>query len=139
MQDKKPWILFSPHYWGLTSTWTLFTYSFGREYRLDKIIISSDQHSLNPGGQYILAFYTNCVVLFRHNAMSLNALEERLIGDKAPPVAHGSSEVARAFNRLCYPHTGSSGHSWCLSSSLSWSVGFSGCQVRATGDSGAVV
>ncbi len=28
-----------------------------------------------------------------------------LIGDKAPPAARGRSEVARAFNRRCYPHT----------------------------------
>ncbi len=46
------------------------------------------------------------------------------IGDKAPPAAHDSSEVARALNRLCYLHTGNGGHSRCLSSSLSLSVGF---------------
>ncbi len=123
---KKPWILF-------TSMWTLFTYSFGREYRLAYIIMVPEQYSLYASGQYTNAFYTNCVMLFRHSAKSLNAQEERLIGDKASPAARGSSEVARAFNRRCYPHTGSSGHSWCLSSSISWPVGFSGCQVRATG------
>ncbi len=34
-----------------------------------------------------------------------------LIGDKAPPVAHDSSEVARAINLRCYHHTGNGGHS----------------------------
>ncbi len=48
-----------------------------------------------------------------------------LIGDNAPPAARDSSEVARAFGRRCYPHTGNGEHSWCLSSSLSLSVGFS--------------
>ncbi len=46
-------------------------------------------------------------------------------GDRAPPAAHDNSEVARALNRRCYPHTGNGGHSWCLSSSLSLLVGFS--------------
>ncbi len=40
-----------------------------------------------------------------------------LIGDKAPSTAHDSSEVARAFSQL--------DGSWCLNSSLFWSVGFS--------------
>ncbi len=48
-----------------------------------------------------------------------------LIGDKAPPVACDSSEVARTSNRRCCPHTGNGGHSWYLSSSLPLSVGFS--------------
>ncbi len=48
-----------------------------------------------------------------------------LIGDKAPPVARDSSEVAGALNRSRYPHTGNGGHSWCLSSSLSLAAGFS--------------
>ncbi len=43
-----------------------------------------------------------------------------LTGDKAPPAALDSSEVMRAFNRLCYLHT-----ERCLSSSQSISVGFS--------------
>ncbi len=38
------------------------------------------------------------------------------IGDKAPPVARDSSDVARALNQRCYPHTGDGGHSWGLSS-----------------------
>ncbi len=44
----------------------------------------------------------------------------RVIGSKVSPDARDSSEVAR-----CYPHTGNGGHSWRLSSSQSWSVGFS--------------
>ncbi len=48
-----------------------------------------------------------------------------LIGDRAPPAARGSGEVARAQNRRCYPQTGKGGHRWCLSSRLSLSVGFS--------------
>ncbi len=48
-----------------------------------------------------------------------------LIGDKAPPGARNSSEVARAWKQRCYPHTGNCGHSSSLSSSLSVSVGFS--------------
>ncbi len=44
-----------------------------------------------------------------------------LIGDKAPPAARDSSEVARAFNRRFYPHTGNG----ALSSSLSLTIGFS--------------
>ncbi len=39
-----------------------------------------------------------------------------LIGDKAPPAARDSSEVARAQKQRCYPHTGIGGHSWCVSS-----------------------
>ncbi len=45
--------------------------------------------------------------------------------DKALPAAHDDSEVVRALNQRCYPHTGSGGHRWCLSSSLFLSVGFS--------------
>ncbi len=45
--------------------------------------------------------------------------------DKALPAAHDDSEVVRALNQRCYPHTGNGGHSWCLSSSISLSVGFS--------------
>ncbi len=48
-----------------------------------------------------------------------------LIGDKAPPAARDRSEVARAKNQRCHPHTRSDGHGWCLSSSLSLLVGFS--------------
>ncbi len=48
-----------------------------------------------------------------------------LIGDKTPPAARDSSEVARALNQRCYPHTRNGGHRWCLSSSLSLSEGFS--------------
>ncbi len=46
-------------------------------------------------------------------------------------------EVARAKNQHCYPHTGNSGHIWCLSSSLSLSVGFfiGCCPVCTTGGS----
>ncbi len=52
------------------------------------------------------------------------------------PAPRDCSEVARALNRRCYPHTGNGGHCWCLSSSLfhiGWSHGC--CPVRATGDS----
>ncbi len=48
-----------------------------------------------------------------------------LIGDKAPHAARDSSEVARSLNRRCYPHAGNGEDSWCLSSSLFLSVGFS--------------
>ncbi len=48
-----------------------------------------------------------------------------LIGDKAPPAARDSSEVARSLRQRCYPHTGSDGQSWCWSSSLSLPVGLS--------------
>ncbi len=62
-----------------------------------------------------------------------------LIRDKAPPVAHDSGNVARTLDQRCYPHTGNGGYRWCLSSSLSWSVGLSiqdeahgCCPARAT-------
>ncbi len=42
-----------------------------------------------------------------------------LIGDKAPPAARESSEVARALNQHCYLHTGNVWHNWSWSSSLS--------------------
>ncbi len=48
-----------------------------------------------------------------------------LIGDKAPPAARDSSEVGRALKQRCYPDTANGGYRWCLSSSLSLSVGFS--------------
>ncbi len=59
------------------------------------------------------------------------------IGDKAPPAAHDGSEVAHTLNRRCCPHIVHGGHSWCLPSSLSLSVGWSHeCWlVRATGGS----
>ncbi len=60
------------------------------------------------------------LVLFGCSAKSSNSQE-----DKAPSAARDNSEVAHALNRRCYPHTGNGGHSWCLSSSLSLSVGFS--------------
>ncbi len=44
---------------------------------------------------------------------------------KAPLAARYSSEVERALNQRCYPHTGNDGHSWCLNSGLSLSVRFS--------------
>ncbi len=47
-----------------------------------------------------------------------------LVGDKAPPAARNGNEVARALNQRCYPHTVNGGHSWCLSSNRSLSVGF---------------
>ncbi len=48
-----------------------------------------------------------------------------LIGEKASPTARDISEVARALNRRCYLYNGNSGLIWCLSSSPSFSVGFS--------------
>ncbi len=48
-----------------------------------------------------------------------------LIGDKAPPAVRDSSEVTRAVNRHCHSHTRNGGHSWCLSTSPSLSIGFS--------------
>ncbi len=45
--------------------------------------------------------------------------------DKAQPAARDGSEVARSQKQRCYPHTGNGGHSWCSSSSLFLSVGFS--------------
>ncbi len=47
-----------------------------------------------------------------------------VVGDKAPPAPRDSNEFARAYNQRCYHHTGIGGHSWCLSSGLSLSVGF---------------
>ncbi len=46
------------------------------------------------------------------------------IGDKAPPAARDNSEIAHPLNQRCYPPSGNGGHGWCLSSSLSLSVGF---------------
>ncbi len=62
--------------------------------------------------------------------MSSIAQKERLATspyffDKASPAARDNSGVACALNVRCYPPTGNGGHSWCLSSSLSLSVGFS--------------
>ncbi len=37
-----------------------------------------------------------------------------LIGDKAPPAAHDSSEVAHAYNLRCHPYTRNSGLVWRL-------------------------
>ncbi len=48
-----------------------------------------------------------------------------LIGDKGPPAARYSDEVASALNGRLNPRPVNGGHSWCLSSSLSLSVGFS--------------
>ncbi len=41
-----------------------------------------------------------------------------VIGNKVPPAARDSSEVARSQKQRCYPDTGNGGHRWCLSSSL---------------------
>ncbi len=54
-----------------------------------------------------------------------SAWQLHLIGGKDPPAARDNSEVARALHRRCYPHTGSDGRCWYLSSSLSLSVGLS--------------
>ncbi len=65
------------------------------------------------------------LLLSRHSAKSENAQDYHLDTDKAPPATRDSSEVARSKKQRCYPHTGNSGRRWCLSSSLSLSVGFS--------------
>ncbi len=70
----------------------------------------------------ILPIYTKMLSLllllwlFRHSAKSSIAQEER---------ARDGSEVSRAVSRRCYLHTGNVGHSWCLGSSLSLSIGYS--------------
>ncbi len=46
------------------------------------------------------------LLLFRHSAKSLNAQEERLIRDTAPPATRDSSEVARVQNQRRYLHIG---------------------------------
>ncbi len=43
----------------------------------------------------------------------------RSISDKSPRAARDCSEATRALDRWYYLHTGNSGQSWCLSSSLS--------------------
>ncbi len=48
-----------------------------------------------------------------------------LVGDKTAPAVCDSSEAAHILSRHGYPQSGSSGLRWCLSSSLSLSVGFS--------------
>ncbi len=57
--------------------------------------------------------------------LKMSAWLLHLIGDKAPPVARDSGEVARAYKQRCYSHSGNVGHSWCLNSSLFLSVGLS--------------
>ncbi len=47
-----------------------------------------------------------------------------LIGDKAPPAARDSDEVARALNQHCYSHIVNGGRIWCLSSRPSLSLRF---------------
>ncbi len=44
-------------------------------------------------------------LLFKHSTKSYFTL----IGDKAPPAARDSSEVARSLKQSCYPHTGNGG------------------------------
>ncbi len=45
-----------------------------------------------------------------------------LIGNKAPPAARDSNEVAGTLNQRCYPYTEKGRYSWCESSSLSLSI-----------------
>ncbi len=59
------------------------------------------------------------LLLFMHSAKSSDAQKEHL---PTSPTARDSADVARG---RCYPHTGNGGHSRCLSSSLSLSVGYS--------------
>ncbi len=68
------------------------------------------------------------LLVFRHIFIAKSSVvqEERLgystlIGGKAPLAARDSGEVAR-----CYPHTG---NGWHMSSSLSFSVGYSAIDV----------
>ncbi len=49
----------------------------------------------------------------------------RLLGDKAPPTARYGSGVACAQRQFCCPEIRNDRLSWCLSSYLSLSVGFS--------------
>ncbi len=46
------------------------------------------------------------------------------LGDKGSSAVRDGSEVVITLTRCCYSHTEKSGHSWCLTSSLSLSVGF---------------
>ncbi len=64
-------------------------------------------------------------LLPRAQMLKKSAWLRHLIGNKTP--------ITRTLNRRCYPHTGNGGHSWCLSSSLSLSVGC--CSLRTTGGS----
>ncbi len=71
-----------------------------------------------------LAFLTDVVPQLRLRSCEQQLNQEfkksswprRQIGDKVPPAARDSSDVARALNQRCYPHTGDGGHSWGLSS-----------------------
>ncbi len=70
---------------------------------------------------FCVHLYTCRSTLLSHSVQSLDGsslLETRLH-------LRDSSEVARALNQRCYPHTGNCGHRWCLSSSPSLSVGLS--------------
>ncbi len=75
-----------------------------------------------------LTAVTLLLLLFRHSVKSLNAQDKRLA--TSPWLVtrlHLSHAIAVRLRvrKSCYPHTGNGGHSWCLSSSLSLSVGFS--------------
>ncbi len=48
-----------------------------------------------------------------------------LIGEEAPPTVRDTSEGVRTFNQRCCPDSENGAFSWCLSSSLFLSVGFS--------------
>ncbi len=60
-----------------------------------------------------------------------------LNGDKIPPAASDSGEVARSLKQRCYPHIGNGGHTWRLSISLSLSVGFTIQDVARSAPQGA--
>ncbi len=68
--------------------------------------------------RFVAAHRALSLLLFRHSVNSLNAQEERL--------ATSPGLVTRLhLPQRCYPHTRNGGHSWCSSSSLSLSEGFS--------------
>ncbi len=82
-------------------------------------------HNLSCFYNHLKRFvWSQMLLLFRHSVERLNVQKGyfTLIGAKAPPAARDTSEVARALNQRCYPHTGNGGHSGCLSSSLTLSV-----------------
>ncbi len=90
-----------------------------------------DEHSVYSSGQHTYGI-KNLTAQKGDNAQLLknSTWLLHIIGDEAATAAHDSSEVARTLNGRCYPHTGNGEHSWCLSSSLPLSVGFS-IQVEA--------
>ncbi len=79
------------------------------------IPLSSAKGASLPCGRYLLVpFIRNeggYWLLFKHNYSRTAPDYFILIGGKAPPAARDGSEVARALNRRCFPHTGNVWHS----------------------------